>query len=58
MGSNALRTEMRKRDVEVAEMKKRIRSLEESLRILQEQLEWLKGVDRGIEMKRREVVPR
>ncbi|MEW6670028.1 MAG: hypothetical protein AB1512_32865 [Thermodesulfobacteriota bacterium] len=57
-GSDGLRTEIRKRDVEMAEMKKRIHSLDASLRSLRDQLEWLKGVDRGIEMRRREVVPR
>jgi hypothetical protein len=58
VGSDALRTEVVKRDTEIAGMKMRIRSLEESLRSLQDQLEWLKGVDRGIEKKRREAVPR
>jgi tetratricopeptide (TPR) repeat protein len=58
VGSGALRTEIRKRDTEIAEMKRQIRSLEENLRRLQEQLQWLKGVDLGIEKKRREMVPR
>ena len=57
-GSDALRTEIRKRDTEIAEMKRQIRSLQENLRGLQDQLEWLKGVDLGIEKKRREMVPR
>jgi hypothetical protein len=56
--NSQMRTDLRKKSGEIAEMKKRIRSLEENLHRLQAQLERLKGVDLGIEKKRREVVPR